>query len=375
MGIDFAARACTPRCPSPSFAAPPTSASPGSPVTLAVAEVEGATAYAWTTSNDDVALDGSGASVSATFGALGTRQVCVVATGSCGTASNPACATVTVAGPSSQTFTFTNQPQAFVVPAGVTSVTIEAWGAKGGDGPFYCYNSMDPASCASMTANKGGLGGYAKGTYPVTPGETLSIYVGGQGSTNYYSVYTLGGFNGGGLPGPYAGGGGGASDVRRGCVTGLDDRIIVAGGGGGGNYKYSETYYDYYYGYQYSYSNSYGAGGAGGGLQGVAGTCEFDDYSCMYYHPAGGGGNQTSGGTANTGLGFSLAGSLGQGGGHANNYNGYYYYVTGGGGGYFGGGGGYVTGAGGGSSYLGAGLNAVTEAGVRDGDGEVKISW
>ncbi len=55
------------------------------------------------------------------------------------------------------TFTFTGDVQTFVVPAGVTSVTIKTWGAQGGGSDF---------------SNKGGLGGYAIGTL----GCSLAMY-------------------------------------------------------------------------------------------------------------------------------------------------------------------------------------------------------
>jgi hypothetical protein len=112
------------------------------------------------------------------------------------------------------TFNYTGSMQTYTVPLGVTSVTVEAWGAQGGAG----YSAV------------GGLGGYATGDLAVMPGQTLNIYVGGQGGS------PTGGWNGGGqgvTATSYGGGGGGASDVRSGG-TALTDRAIVAGGGGGG---------------------------------------------------------------------------------------------------------------------------------------------
>ncbi|MBK8496889.1 MAG: hypothetical protein IPL50_19255 [Chitinophagaceae bacterium] len=109
--------------------------------------------------------------------------------------------------------------QTFVVPAGVTSINVKAWGAQG---------NRNAGSIA------GGLGGYAQGTLAVTPGQTLYINAGGGGTTTI-----SGGFNGGGAAGTNAGcaqaqggGGGGATDVRVGANT-LGARAIVAGGGGG----------------------------------------------------------------------------------------------------------------------------------------------
>lgn len=72
----------------------------------------------------------------------------------------------------------TGSPQTFVVPKGVTQVTVEAWGAEGGN--------------VSETPDLGGPGGYVEGTVPVDPGQTLRIRVGGE------PTGTAGGYNGGG---------------------------------------------------------------------------------------------------------------------------------------------------------------------------------
>ena len=61
--------------------------------------------------------------------------------------------------------------QDFVVPAGVCEVSIVALGAAGGDG--------DTDDDVSLSV--GGAGGTAEATIPVTPGETLHVFVGGQG--------------------------------------------------------------------------------------------------------------------------------------------------------------------------------------------------
>lgn len=111
------------------------------------------------------------------------------------------------AGSTTTVFSYTGTEQQFVVPAGVTSVYIDAYGAQGSPG-------LAPAGGA------GGLGGRAGGTLAVTPGQTLYVYVGGG--------------NGGGAGGnANSGAGGGASDIRVGGSS-LANRILVAGGGGGG---------------------------------------------------------------------------------------------------------------------------------------------
>ena len=131
------------------------------------------------------------------------------------------------------TFAFTGAVQTYTVPAGVTAIQIECWGAQGGTGTGF-----------DGVEGTGGLGGYSIGELVVTPGQILEVYVGGAGD-----MFGPGGFNGGGQAGTnYGAAGGGGSDVR---VTpyGFGDRVIVAGGGGGGAFG--------------SYGNP---GGIGGGL-------------------------------------------------------------------------------------------------------------
>src|SRR5690606_3564460 len=132
-------------------------------------------------------------------------------------------------------FNYTGGVQYYTVPAGVTEIEVDLYGAQGG---------------TALYAN-GGLGGRVKATIPVTPGQTLNLYV-GQQPTNY-----TGGWNGGGSTTSYTNGrgGGGATDIRI-NGTALTNRIIVAGGGGGAGY---------------SSSNSFPTGGAGGGLTALNG--------------------------------------------------------------------------------------------------------
>jgi len=142
-----------------------------------------------------------------------------------------------------QTFTFTGAVETFTVPACVSEITITAHGASGSNG-----------NASTSLAGIGGNGAVVTGTYQVTGGDVLSIYVGGQGTL------TTGGFNGGGVNAANSSaGGGGASDVRF-NGTALSNRIIVAGGGGaGGN------------GGCFGTSVNGGNGGPGGG-NGIAGT-------------------------------------------------------------------------------------------------------
>ena len=229
------------------------------------------------------------------------------------------------------TFAYTGSTQTYTVPPGVTNIQIETWGAQGGGSK----------PCSGPLQEDGGLGGYAIGNLLVTPGDVLTIYVGGHPVPYEGSGVGPGGFNGGGNCGQWGGGGGGASDVRVGGVA-LANRVIVAGGGGGGNAGCPE----------------HGAGGNGGGLIGDTGTDGGGGYL-----PASGG-TQVAGGA---GAGGGSAGALGVGGTGG-------YHVGGGGGGYYGGGAAYASGSGGGSSYIGGVTAGVTTSGLRTGHGQVVIT-
>jgi len=268
-----------------------------------------------------------------------TTAYTVNVTGACGTSGN-ASVTVTVTG-SREEFAFTgNANVEWEVPAGVTQVKIECWGAEGG---------------GSSSSSGGGLGGYASAIRNVTPGETLYINVGGRGgngssqsSLANFNALNTAGFNGGGAGGwktsaIWSGGGGGASDVRQGG-TSLDNRIVIGGGGGSSS----------------SWPNAGGAGGFPAGIAGAGGSTA-------------GGGTQTAGGSSN--------GSYGQ-GGNANVPASYNWAHGAGGGGRYGGGSSSNTsssnayaGGGGGSSYY-DGIGGVASAtGVRSGNGLVVITY
>lgn len=181
-----------------------------------------------------------------------------------------------------KTFSFVGHEQFFHVPAGITLVTIEALGAQGG-------SSTEAGD--SPVGVAGGKGGMATATIPVTTGEELTVFVGGQPAR---VLDAPGGFNGGGAsrhgmtprpspdcghtdqpPCPHGGnggGGGGASDVRVGGDS-LARRVVVAGGGGGGGGDIGKC-----------------VGGAGGGVVGDPGS------PCRNFQ--GGGGTQNTGGSA-----------------------------------------------------------------------------
>jgi hypothetical protein len=148
---------------------------------------------------------------------------------------------------SSQTFGFTGANQTFTVPAGVTAVTVDLYGAQGGDG----YQGY-----------VGGAGGYVHATIPVTAGQTLTVRVGGTGGDG------PGGWPNGGYAG-HAGGGGGSTSILAGSSV-----WVEAGAGGGGSCDDGDGYPG---GYQGSLpgGNSWGGNGdgsgGGGGWNGGAG--------------------------------------------------------------------------------------------------------
>lgn len=222
--------------------------------------------------------------------------------------------------PASQTFSATGAEQTFVVPAGVTSVRVTAIGGRGGAG----YGSNVP----------GGAGAAVAGTVAVTPGQTLYVEVGANGSSaNSGSFQPV--FNGGAAAGSGTspgGTGGGASDVRtvpraQGPASLASRRLVAAGGGGGGGVI--------------------GVGGAAG-QPGTNGN----------FSTGGGPGTAAAGGAGGLGAQSGLPGTAGGagdggGGGNAPGHTG----GGGGGGGLFGGGGGggadnSAGGGGGGSSLV-----------------------
>jgi hypothetical protein len=233
-----------------------------------------------------------------------------------------------LSGQGTTTFNYTGGLQTWTVPAGVTSIEVDAYGADGGN------------DWGQGGTGTGGNGGRVRATMNVTPGEVLNIYVGKRGVSQYNGPAT---FNGGGQG---SASGGGASDIRIGG-TALTDRVIVAGGGGGAEIC----------------CNDFGVGGAGGGLIGgdATGTGTLSQ--------KGKGGSQTSGGGA--GYQPSSPGRWGAGGGGS-------IYASGGGGGWYGGGGASsIRGGGGGSSYTDPSRthNVIHDQGVRDGHGLVYIRY
>lgn len=248
-----------------------------------------------------------------------------------------------------QTFNYTGSLQTFTVPAGVTTLTIDASGAQGG-------------SVTTTCAATGGLGARMVGDFTVTPGEVLSIMVGQQGLTN----------------GSDAGGGGGTFVVRTGNVP-----LVCAGGGGGATNNIGSCGSNRN-GINATITTSGTASGNGlvaGGINGNGGGASTGS--------GGGGGGFYTDGVAGTGLANNNGKAYVNGGaggtGNNNDFGGY----GGGGAGWFtggngGGGGGYsggatsgsqpYTGGGGGGSYN-AGSNQSNTAGFQTGNGRVIITY
>lgn len=259
-------------------------------------------------------------------------------------AAAPECGPPIVAGTTATvTCNFTDAAQQWTVPAGVTRVTFDVYGAQGDGFPVEGFN--------------GGRGGRSIATMDVTPGEVLEVFVGGSTGVEqdtFGNFLPSGGFNGGGDPGsfciftatgPFCSrsgfGGGGASDVRR-APYGLADRLIVAGGGGG--------------------LGSESAPGAGGGPAGSSAVLSGDPEGRT---PGAGGNQDGSSGSGQLGEG-SQAGTISDGVNPG-------YDGGGGGGGYYGGDGGYGASGGGGSGFTADGTGMTT--GVRDGTGVVIITY
>lgn len=251
---------------------------------------------------------------------------------------------------SSTVFSYTGEPQLWVVPSGVTEILVNSWGASGGHGSGPVYE-----------LNMGGKGAFASGQLSVNPGDTLYIYVGEKGQDSQLATIAEGGWNGGGAGGMDtvyvgngAGGGGGATDIRIGGNE-LANRIIVAAGGGG--------------------ASKNARGGAGGAESGVDGHAFSEGRPGFGATDAQGGGVfSTDRGAAPGELGVGGSGSTGRaswGGG-------------GGGAGYYGGGGGTATqdhnyghsgSGGGGSSFVGGMTEGAMQADQRIGNGLAVIYY
>ena len=284
----------------------------------------------------------------------------------------------TVGATQTQEFGCTGAPVSWVVPANVSSITVEAWGAQGGRG-----DNREGDHVPALA----GLGGHTKATIAVTPGETLQVAVGCQGHDSSGGG-TAGGFGGspggnGGIGGDAGGGGsgGGSSDVRQGG-TASTNRVVVAGGGGGSAGIPNEPAVPVgQVACAVVIVPNDGHGGDGGGTDAEPGG---GSDPCFNEVTGGTGGTQTANGTGGTNVSCTATFKAGQDGTEAAGGNGgsqpTYGAGGGGGGGYKGGGGGAGcvegSGGGGGSGFAVASATAVVqEVGVQTGDGRIVITY
>ncbi|WP_371619314.1 Ig-like domain-containing protein [Streptomyces sp. NBC_00454] len=293
------------------------------------------------------------------------------------------------AGPCGPAGAFTSSPptctyasagtDVFTVPAGVSALTVDLYGAEGGSAAGFVVPS--PPNQGSP----GGLGGRTHAILAVTPGQSLQITRGGVGSsgTSRHGEYArVGGFgHGSGGGGAHGGGGsgGGATDLRTGAF-GPTDRILVAGGGGGAG-NGGPLLHGGNGGGPTGDNGGDGGGPEGSGIGGTGGTRTRAGIG-VRTNPVGAKGGDASDIDQNTGLPNPGSGGTGGNGGRGGNGGG------GGGGGWHGGGGGsgggnpgdfYAAGGGGGSGYAAAAEAGVSEAdllsGVQHGNGKAVISF
>ncbi len=257
--------------------------------------------------------------------------------------------------PSQISFANTGAPQTWVVPSGITKIATKVCGASG----------EFSGTGHNLFEGRPGYGGCVSAVLAVTPGETLTVRVGGVPSRSNDH-----GFNGGGAS-PCVdsmlcgGGGGGASDVRQGGDA-LSNRVLVGGGGGGGGGSTNPLG---------------GRGGSGGngrnGFNGDAGGLGNGHPDQLIRADGGPGGTLTGPGKSGCGVlftshgpekscpvlvynAYNISGKPGKGAAGGDASFGNYAVGGGGGGGYFGGAAGAgafernttgTTGGGGGSSY------------------------
>ncbi|MEI8203445.1 MAG: MBG domain-containing protein [Bacteroidota bacterium] len=276
---------------------------------------------------------------------------------------------VPLKGQTINTYNYTGSLQNWTVPSGVNYITIESWGAEGGDNNSTISGFYDGVP---------GKGAKMQGEFMVSSGQTLNILVGGKGTTASY--------NGEGGGGSFvwnsssnalliaSGGGGGAvisvinnangMDASTG-LNGTNGNGMASGGGTSGNGGTVPSGFV-----------TYASGGAGWLSNGSNGNLNGCDVNSTGGITALSGGNGGSGGGI-AGVSSAAGGYGGGGGGNARCG----VVGGGGGGGYSGGGGGgeaflgeAYRGGGGGGSFNG-GLNQSNIVGIRSGDGMVKISY
>ena len=182
-----------------------------------------------------------------------------------------------------------NAYTAWVVPAGVTSISAVCIG--GGGGAAYC------AGTSAWSGAGGGGGGMAYGTFDVTPGETLWVYIGSGGRASTSSSSS---------------GRGGHSGIGRGATrntTGnMNNNTMLLKGWGG----YPGIYGEHAGG---AFGASTGTEKDGGGSGGNGGASRRNNGGGGGGGAGGWSGNGGNGGVGNSGVGTAGSGGGGGGGG------------------------------------------------------------
>ena len=294
----------------------------------------------------------------ASSGAITAGQTLAVRMTSSSSLSTTTSATITVGGVTtvwslttvacvagSTTLAYTGSIVNFTQPEGCNTLTIEAWGAKGG----YAVN---------YTAENGGFGAYIKGTFTTTPGTVYKALVGQKGGISTYN-----------------GGGGGGSFV----TTSANAAVIIAGGGGGSALGTP--------GQAGLITTTGGAGSSSGGTGGSGGTAAGGSHggagltgngatsSCVTAGVAPK--SFTNGGTGGTGGTCAAGGGLGGFGGGSGGEH-CCQGAGGAGGGYSGGGGANASVSGGAGGSFVSGTNQVTTSGVdagQSGNGKIIFTY
>lgn len=185
----------------------------------------------------------------------------------------------------------------FKVPIGVTSILVSAIGAGGGGGGGGGYDS------GNVAAGSGGGGG-GRGEYiidqaiTVTPGETLTVIVGGAGTAG--NAGTNGSYGGNGGPGAN----GGDTILKRGTTA-----LVTMAGGTGGGAGVAGDHYN-------TRAVQGGSGGTIGGVNGEATQTPPSSWTSVAFKILGHGGSAGvtsyfdtygNGGSGGNGGGFSEA--------------------------------------------------------------------
>lgn len=208
-------------------------------------------------------------------------------------------------GQTTRTVTFKSSGT-WTVPADVTQITVEVWGAGGGGGGN--YSNKDGAG-------GGGGGGYSRGVFSVTAGNTYTITVGQGGNGGYRGQDgSAGGSSWFGSTSTLLanGGNGGKQVTSTGGVGGTGGAVGIATGTGAVTYSGGNG--------AAGKNNNYGIGGGSGSSAGTAANGNSASNSIKTYSQAGataptGGGDGAAGGSASNGVGGMSPGGGGSGAG------------------------------------------------------------